>query len=145
MSATLDTVSTTHPEGVRGEDADMDWKIELIFVPVTDVDRAKEFYERIGFNADHDQAPFEGLRFVQMTPPGSACSIAFGEGLGIDLEPGRQNTIQVVVPDADEALAHLQSVGVKASGVDDQAWGRFVTFDDPDGNSWTLQQLPVAR
>lgn len=127
---------------MQKEDADMDWKIELIFVPVTDVDRAKEFYERIGFNADHDQVPFEGLRFVQMTPPGSACSIAFGEGLGIDLEPGRQNTIQVVVPDADEALAHLRAVGVEASDVDDQAWGRFVRFDDPDGNSWTLQQLP---
>lgn len=121
----------------------MDWKIELIFVPVTDVDRAKDFYGMIGFSADHDQVPFDGLRFVQMTPPGSACSIAFGEGLGIDLPPGQQNTIQVVVPDADEALAHLRSLGVEAGGVDDQAWGRFVTFDDPDGNTWTLQQLPA--
>ncbi len=121
----------------------MDWKIELIYVPVTDVDRAKDFYVKIGFNADHDQTPFEGLRFVQMTPPGSACSIAFGIGLGNDLEPGKQNTIQVVVPDADEALAHLHSVGVEAQGVDDQAWGRFVSFDDPDGNTWTLQELPA--
>jgi catechol 2,3-dioxygenase-like lactoylglutathione lyase family enzyme len=120
----------------------MDWKIELIFVPVSDVDRAKEFYERIGFHADHDQVPFEGLRFVQMTPPGSACSIAFGTGLGGTLEPGQQNTIQVVVPDADEALAHLRTQGVDAQGVDEQAWGRFVTFDGPDGNTWTLQQLP---
>ena len=120
----------------------MDWKIELIFVPVSDVDRAKEFYERIGFHADHDQAPFDGLRFVQMTPPGSACSIAFGTNLGIDLEPGQQNTIQVVVPDADEALAHLRALDVAAEGVDEQAWGRFVTFADPDGNRWTLQQLP---
>jgi len=120
----------------------MDWKIELIFVPVTDVDRAKEFYERIGFHADHDHVPFEGLRFVQMTPPGSACSIAFGTGLGNDLEPGRQNTIQVVVPDADEALTHLRGLGVEAQGVDEQGWGRFVQFDDPDGNTWTLQQLP---
>ncbi len=120
----------------------MDWKIELIFVPVTDVDRSKEFYERIGFHADHDQTPFEGLRFVQMTPPGSACSIAFGTNLGIDLEPGRQNTIQVVVPNADEALAHLRGVGAEATDVDDQAWGRFVTFSDPDGNRWTLQELP---
>jgi catechol 2,3-dioxygenase-like lactoylglutathione lyase family enzyme len=120
----------------------MTWKIELIFVPVTDVDRAKEFYQRIGFHADFDQVPVEGLRFVQMTPPGSACSIAFGTNLGIDLEPGRQNTIQVVVPDADEALAQLRAAGVEAGGVDDQAWGRFVRFGDPDGNTWTLQELP---
>jgi catechol 2,3-dioxygenase-like lactoylglutathione lyase family enzyme len=120
----------------------MDWKIELIFVPVSDVDRAKDFYLKIGFHADHDQVPFEGLRFVQMTPPGSACSIAFGQGLGVNLEPGRQDTIQVVVPDADAALAQLREVGVEANGVDEQAWGRFVTFDDPDGNTWTLQQLP---
>ena len=83
----------------------MDWKIELIFVPVSDVDRAKDFYEKIGFHADHDHVPYEGLRFVQMTPPGSACSIAFGTGLDTGLQPGQQNTIQVVVPDADEALA----------------------------------------
>lgn len=120
----------------------MEWKIELIFVPVSDVDRSKEFYTRIGFNPDHDQVPYEGLRFVQMTPPGSACSIAFGTGLEIPLEPGQQNTIQVVVPDADEALAHLRGHGVEAQGVDEQAWGRFVTFDDPDGNTWTLQELP---
>ncbi|WP_314422274.1 VOC family protein [uncultured Microbacterium sp.] len=120
----------------------MTWKIELIFVPVTDVDRSKEFYTKIGFNPDHDQVPYEGLRFVQMTPPGSACSIAFGSGLGIDLEPGQQNTIQVVVPDADEALAMLRGVGVDAKGVDEQGWGRFVSFDDPDGNTWTLQELP---
>jgi catechol 2,3-dioxygenase-like lactoylglutathione lyase family enzyme len=120
----------------------MDWKIELIFVPVSDVDRAKDFYVKIGFNADHDSTPMEGLRFVQMTPPGSACSIAFGTGLGIDLEPGQQNTIQVVVPDADEALAHLRSLGVAAEGVDEQGWGRFVSFDDPDGDTWTLQELP---
>ncbi|QEV99184.1 glyoxalase [Microbacterium caowuchunii] len=120
----------------------MDWKIELIFVPVSDVDRAKDFYLKIGFHADHDQVPYDGLRFVQMTPPGSACSIAFGDGLGITLEPGRQDTIQVVVPDADAALAQLREVDVEARGVDEQAWGRFVTFDDPDGNTWTLQQLP---
>ncbi|MFG6403496.1 VOC family protein [Microbacterium sp. P04] len=120
----------------------MDWKIELIFVPVTDVDRAKEFYTRIGFHADHDQRVSDELRFVQFTPPGSACSIAFGTGLGIDLEPGRQNTIQVIVPDADQALADLRAAGVPARGVDDLGWGRFVSFDDPDGNTWTLQQLP---
>lgn len=121
----------------------MDWKIELIFVPVTDVDRAKEFYvDKVGFTLDHDQTPFEGLRFVQLTPPGSACSIAFGTGLGVQLEPGQQNTIQVVVPDAAEARAHLLANGVEASEVDPQAWGSFVTFADPDGNTWTLQELP---
>ena len=120
----------------------MDWKIELIVVPVTDIDRAKDFYQKVGFHADHDQTPTDGLRFVQMTPPGSACSIAFGMGLGVQLEPGQQNTIQVVVPDADEALAHLRGLGIDAQGVEELAWGRFVTFDDPDGNTWTLQQLP---
>ncbi|HWV48930.1 MAG TPA: VOC family protein [Microbacterium sp.] len=120
----------------------MDWKIELIFVPVTDVDRAKDFYVKIGFNADHDQQVSDELRFVQMTPPGSACSIAFGTGLGGGLEPGQQDSIQVVVPDADAALAQLRDAGVEANGVDEQAWGRFVTFDDPDGNTWTLQELP---
>src|SRR5437868_15412719 len=121
----------------------MEWRIELIFVPVTDVDRAKSFYvDQVGFHADWDHTPMPGLRFVQMTPPGSACSIAFGTGLGIDLEPGRQNTIQVVVPDADQALAQLRDAGVEADGVDEQAWGRFVTFRDPDGNRWTLQPLP---
>ncbi|UYO96233.1 VOC family protein [Microbacterium sp. M28] len=120
----------------------MDWKIELIFVPVTDVDRAKDFYVKIGFNADHDQQVNEELRFVQMTPPGSACSIAFGTGLGGSLAPGQQDSIQVVVPDADAALVQLRDAGVEANGVDEQAWGRFVTFDDPDGNTWTLQELP---
>ncbi|HET8927274.1 MAG TPA: VOC family protein [Microbacterium sp.] len=122
----------------------MNWKIELIFVPVTDVDRAKDFYVKIGFNADYDQTPFEGLRFVQLTPPGSACSIAIGTGLGNEgVAPGSLDVIQVVVPDADEALAHLRGLGVEADGVDDQAWGRFVTFSDPDGNRWTLQELPA--
>ncbi|MDJ0334230.1 VOC family protein [Salinibacterium sp. G-O1] len=119
----------------------MDWKIELIFIPVTDVDRARDFYAGIGYTVDHDQTVMPGLRFVQLTPPGSACSIAFGEGI-TEMTPGTQNSIQVVVPDADEALAHLRSHGVEASDVDEQAWGRFVTFDDPDGNTWTLQELP---
>ncbi|MFB7251533.1 VOC family protein [Microbacterium sp. NPDC056234] len=120
----------------------MDWKIELIFVPVSDVDRAKDFYVKIGFNPDHDHQVNDELRFVQMTPPGSACSIAFGTGIGGRLTPGQQDSIQVVVPDADAALAQLRDAGVEAKGVDEQAWGRFVTFDDPDGNSWTLQELP---
>lgn len=121
----------------------MDWKIELIHVPVTDVDRAKEFYvEKLGFNADYDQRPSDGLRFVQLTPPGSACSIAIGEGLGLTLEPGTLDSIQVVIPDADAVLADLRAKGVEAEGVDEQPWGRFITFRDPDGNRWTLQQLP---
>ena len=119
----------------------MDWKIELIFVPVTDVDRAKEFYTRIGFHADVDVTPEPGVRFVQLTPPGSACSIAIGAGLGSQVPPGTLDVIQVVVPDADAALAHLRELGVEAEGVDEQDWGRFVRFTDPDGNRWALQQL----
>ena len=122
---------------------EMDVKIELIHLPVTDVDRAKAFYvDQCGFNADHDVRVNESLRFVQITPPGSACSFAFGEGLGGTIEPGALDVIQAVVPDADAALAQLQASGVDAEGVDEQAWGRFVTFADPDGNKWTLQQLP---
>ncbi|GAA3018538.1 VOC family protein [Microbacterium dextranolyticum] len=119
----------------------MDWRIELIFVPVTDVDRAKEFYTRIGFHADVDVTPEPGVRFVQLTPPGSACSIAIGAGLGSQVPPGTLDVIQVVVPDADAALAHLRELGVEAEGVDEQDWGRFVRFTDPDGNRWALQQL----
>ena len=121
----------------------MDVKIELIHVPVTDVDRAKAFYvDTLGWNADWDNVVTEGLRFVQVTPPGSACSIAFGDGLGNTLQPGTLDVIQAVIPDADAALADLQARGVTADGVDEQPWGRFVTFRDPDGNRWTLQQLP---
>ncbi|KRC49791.1 glyoxalase [Leifsonia sp. Root227] len=119
-----------------------DWRIELIIIPVTDVDRAKAFYvDQVGFIADHDQRVSETLRFVQLTPPGSACSIAFGEGL-TDMEPGSQRGLQIVVQNADDALAHLQENGVAAEGVADLAWGRFVTFSDPDGNAWSLQELP---
>jgi catechol 2,3-dioxygenase-like lactoylglutathione lyase family enzyme len=119
----------------------MDMKIELIAVPVTDIDRAKAFYVSIGFNADHDQRVNESLRFVQLTPPGSACSICLGEGV-TDMVPGSQKGIQMVIGSADEALAHLRRVGVEAVGVDDQPWGRFVYFSDPDGNAWSLQELP---
>ncbi|PJJ55141.1 glyoxalase superfamily protein [Compostimonas suwonensis] len=120
----------------------MDWKIELIAVPVTDVDRAKAFYvEQVGFAADHDHQVDEGLRFVQLTPPGSACSIVIGTGI-TDMVPGTQSSIQMVVPDADAARKHLIDNGVEASEIDDQPWGRFVSFPDPDGNTWTLQQLP---
>lgn len=121
----------------------MDWKIELIFVPVSDVDRALEFYvDRVGFHLDYDQRVSDELRFVQLTPHGSACSIAFGTGLGVGMPAGGQRGIQVVVPDADAAREHLLANGVDASPVDEQPWGRFVTFSDPDGNRWTLQQLP---
>ena len=120
----------------------MDWKIELIFIPVTDVDRAKTFYvDQVGFHADFDSQVSEELRFVQLTPPGSACSIAFGTGI-TDMAPGSQRGVQVVVPDADDAWRHLRDHGVDATPVDEQPWGRFVTFADPDGNAWTLQELP---
>jgi predicted enzyme related to lactoylglutathione lyase len=121
----------------------MDWKIELVFVPVTDVDRAKAFYvDQVGFHADHDQQVNDALRFVQLTPPGSACSIAFGTGI-TDMPPGSQRGLQVVVADAEAARQQLVSRGVVASGVDVQPWGSFVTFSDPDGNRWVLQQLPA--
>ena len=120
----------------------MDWKLELVILPVTDVDRAKSFYvDQVGFNADHDAVPFEGLRFVQLTPPGSACSIAFGNGI-TQAEPGTVQGLQIVVSDIEAAHAHLKGHGVAVSDVDDQAWGRFVYFSDPDGNKWAVQQLP---
>jgi predicted enzyme related to lactoylglutathione lyase len=120
----------------------MDWKIELLAVPVTDIDRAKAFYvDQVGFNADHDVRVNENLRFVQLTPPGSACSIAIGEGI-TEMVPGSQKGIQIVVADAEAAHAALVAKGVAASDIDDQPWGRFVYFSDPDGNAWALQQLP---
>ena len=120
----------------------MDWKIELIAVPVTDVDRAIDFYaNKVGFALDQDNRVAEHLRFVQLTPPGSACSIAFGEGI-TEMEPGSQKGIQVVIVDADAARAQLIDAGVAASAVDEHPWGRCVDFDDPDGNSWALQELP---
>ena len=120
----------------------MDWKIELIPLLVSDVDRAKEFYgTRLGWSVDHDQSPYDGVRFVQVTPPGSACSFCFGVGLDM-LAEGTKQHVQVVVPDADKAYAYLQERGVDCSGVQDLGWGRFVFFDDPDGNKWSLQQLP---
>jgi catechol 2,3-dioxygenase-like lactoylglutathione lyase family enzyme len=117
----------------------MTWKIELIPVPVTDVDRAKAFYEKVGFHADVDQQVNDGLRFVQLTPPGSACSIVIGLGT-TDMTPGTQR-IQVVVPDAEATLRQLLGVGVDASDVDALPWGNFVYFRDPDGNKWSLQAL----
>jgi catechol 2,3-dioxygenase-like lactoylglutathione lyase family enzyme len=119
----------------------MDWKLELITVPVSDVDRAKSFYvDQVGFNADHDQVVSEDLRFVQLTPPGSACSIAIGTGL-TKVQPGSVQGLQMVVPDADAARRHLVERGVEASEVQDYPWGRFVFFTDPDGNGWAVQQI----
>lgn len=117
-------------------------EIQLIIVPVADADRAKAFYEgSLGWHVDHDQVVSPELRFVQITPPRSACSIAFGPGLST-MAPGSLQAIQVVIEDADAALAELRAAGVDSDGVDEQAWGRFITFRDPDGNGWTLQQLP---
>ena len=121
----------------------MDWKIELLIIGVTDVDRAKAFYaDTVGFNVDHDQTiPEQGVRFVQLTPPGSGCSIAFGEGI-TDMEPGTQKNAMIVVADIQAARDQLVSRGVAASEIADQGWGLFLSFADPDGNEWTLQQLP---
>jgi catechol 2,3-dioxygenase-like lactoylglutathione lyase family enzyme len=119
----------------------MDMKLELVAVPVTDIDVAKEFYVRAGFNADQDHTVSDEVRFVQLTPPGSACSIAIGKGLTA-LNPGSLDNLQMVVADADAIRAQLVERGIAVSEVDDQPWGRFVFFSDPDGNRWALQQLP---
>jgi predicted enzyme related to lactoylglutathione lyase len=119
----------------------MDWKLELIGLPVTDIDRAKAFYsEQVGFTVDHDHKISDDIRFVQITPPGSACSIAFGKGVS-QMEPGSLQGLQVVVEDVEKARAHLVENGVEASEVQDFPWGRFVYFSDPDGNGWALQQI----
>ena len=119
----------------------MDWKLELVAVPVTDVDRAKRFYtDQVGFNADHDHKISDDLRFVQLTPPGSACSIALGTGV-TDAAPGSVRGLQVVVADIDAARAQLADAGVDVSEVQDFPWGRFVFFADPDGNRWAVQQI----
>jgi catechol 2,3-dioxygenase-like lactoylglutathione lyase family enzyme len=120
----------------------MDWKLELVAVPVSDVDRAKAFYvEQVGFNADHDHRVSDGLRFVQLTPPGSACSIAIGEGI-TTAEPGSVQGLQLVVADAHRARSELLARGVDVSDVQEFPWGAFVFFSDPDGNRWSVQQLP---
>jgi catechol 2,3-dioxygenase-like lactoylglutathione lyase family enzyme len=120
----------------------MDMKIELLAVPVSDIDRAKDFYTHIGFNADVDVTVDENIRFVQLTPPGSACSITLDLNFS-KMKPGSMEGIQCVVADADAALAFLHEKGVEARGVEQQPWGRFVFFTDPDGNGWALQQLPA--
>ncbi|MBF6222969.1 VOC family protein [Nocardia abscessus] len=120
----------------------MDWKIELVAIPVTDVDRAKDFYTKIGFNADHDHRVNENLRFVQLTPPGSGCSICLGEGI-TEAAPGSVEGIQMVVASAEDAYQQLIAAGVDATPVQDLGWGLFTFFADPDGNKWAVQQLPV--
>jgi predicted enzyme related to lactoylglutathione lyase len=119
----------------------MDFKLELVAVPVTDVDRAKNFYtEQAGFNADHDHKISDQLRFVQLTPPGSACSIALGTGV-TDAPPGSVTGLQLVVSDIEAARAHLVKGGVDVSEVQEFPWGRFVFFADPDGNRWAVQEI----
>ena len=120
----------------------MDWKLELVAVPVSDVDRAKDFYtNNAGFNVDHDHTVSDEIRFVQMTPPGSACSIAFGKGI-TETAPGSAQGLQMVVEDIDAARAELNERGVETGEVQDFPWGRFVFFSDPDGNGWAVQQIP---
>ena len=120
----------------------MDWKLELVAVPVTDVDRAKAFYvDQVGFNADHDHQVSDEMRFVQLTPPGSLCSIAIGTGI-METEPGSVQGLQLVVSDADAARAQLVERGVEVGEVQEFPWGRFVFFKDPDGNGWAAQEIP---
>jgi len=120
----------------------VDWRLELVSVPVSDVDRAKAFYvDQAGFVADHDHRISDELRFVQLTPPGSACSIALGVGLS-DAAPGSVQGLQLVVDDIEAAHADLKARGVQVGDVQDFPWGRFVFFQDPDGNGWAVQQIP---
>jgi catechol 2,3-dioxygenase-like lactoylglutathione lyase family enzyme len=120
----------------------MDWKIELIILPVTDVDRARDFYaNQVGFHLDHDHVVSEDLRFVQLTPPGSGCSIAIGKGL-TDAEPGSVQGLQIVVDDIEAARTQLLENGVEVGPVDVQPWGHFLYFADPDGNRWNIQYIP---
>ena len=119
----------------------MDWKLELVAVPVSDVDRAKAFYtEQAGFNADHDHLVSDEIRFVQLTPPGSACSIALGKGI-TDADPGSVRGLQMVVADIDAARAELVERGVEVGEVREFPWGKFLFFSDPDGNGWAVQEL----
>lgn len=123
----------------------MDWTLELVFVPVSDVDRAKEFYaEKVGFHVDYDQRVNEHIRFVQLTPPGSGCSIAIGEGL-IDAAPGSSPGLQLVVSDIQAAHDELKERGVDVSDIEVLDWGHFVRFDDPDGNHWSVQYMPYRQ
>jgi len=119
----------------------MDWKIELVAIPVSDVDRAKDFYTRIGFRDDFDEQPSPDIRFVQLTPPGSGCSICIGSGI-TDAAPGSVVGMQMVVASAEQAYKELVAAGVEATPVKDEGWGLFTYFADPDGNKWAIQELP---
>ena len=120
----------------------MDWKLELVGLPVSDIDRAKAFYvDQVGFVADHDHTVSDEIRFVQVTPPGSACSVAFGRGIS-KAEPGSVDALQLVVDDVEQARADLVARGVEVSDVEVLPWGSFVSFRDPDGNAWSVQQIP---
>lgn len=121
----------------------MDFKLELVAIPVTDVDRARDFYaEKIGFVVDHDHEVNADLRFVQLTPPGSACSICLGKGI-TPAEPGSVVGMQMVVADIEAARDELVGRGAEVSEIDDQPWGRFVYFSDPDGNAWAVQEIVI--
>ena len=121
----------------------MDFKLELVAVPVSDVDRAKAFYtEKAGFHADHDYTVSDEIRFVQLTPPGSACSIAVGRGL-VDAPPGSVQGLQLVVTDIAQARDELAARGVEVSEIQKFPWGSFVFFADPDGNRWSVQEVPA--
>jgi predicted enzyme related to lactoylglutathione lyase len=138
------TLGVTGPGTRPGDSVPLlvDWRLELVQVPGSDVDRAKAFYtEKVGFNADHDHQVNDQIRFVQLTPPGSACSIALGTGLG-GMEPGTVQGLQIVVSDVRAARAELVERGVEVSEVQEFPWGSFVFFSDPDGNGWALQQIP---
>jgi catechol 2,3-dioxygenase-like lactoylglutathione lyase family enzyme len=137
-----------------GREISMDWKLEVVVVPVADVDRAKKFYsEQVGFVVDIDDQPAENVRVVQLTPPGSGCSITVGIGLA-EMEPGSLKGLQLVVDDIDAARAQLVERGVDVSPVQHYEggglvegkggrWNSFVFFDDPDGNSWAVQERPA--
>lgn len=121
----------------------MDYKLELVAVPVSDVDRAKSFYvEKAGFNADHDHTVSDEMRFVQLTPRGSGCSIAIGKGI-VESEPGSVAGLQLVVSSVEQAHAELSGRGIEVSPIQEFPWGRFVFFSDPDGNRWSVQEIPT--
>jgi catechol 2,3-dioxygenase-like lactoylglutathione lyase family enzyme len=123
----------------------MNMKLELVAVPVSDVERSIEFYKRLGFNLDQDNEVNPKLRFVQMTPPGSACSIAFGIGLDVKMDPGKLDGLQMVVVDIEATKKFLEDKGIEHRGIEDFPWGRFIFFLDPDGNGWAIHQLTERK